>query len=256
MNTELLKKTIQKNAEATVEEFQKRDDIICRFDKPLIAYVNAEDVRFDMFFTRGLSDHPKNIYRPGRTIVLHYTPLSEDIVRANEAAAEPTEEWIAAGKESLWLAMELNKMIRKALGGQGRLTSCLNTMMEWNEETCREPWSHKLAAVAGGIGEIGPAGCLYVNGRYGGRVGGIITDGIYTKKEEALTDAELRAEYDRIVKASVFEGPCSREMIEVCPGGAISADGIDRFKCQEYCRRFNERVPAPEMCGKCFRFKD
>lgn len=255
MNNELLKKHIQENAEAAVIEFQKRDDIVCRFDAPVIAYVDAEDVRFDMLFARGLNDHPKKIYRPGKTIIVHYTPFAEEIVKENEEADAPTETWVRGYMESLWLAMILNRTIINTVHSQGRLTSYLNTMMEWNSRTCREPWSHKLTAAIGGLGEIGPAGSFNVNGRYGGRVSGIITDGLYAEKAPAFNEQELEEQLIKLTAGCMYDGPCSREMISACPGGAISGEGIDALKCQKYCESLNNIIPMPEVCGKCFRFR-
>ena len=63
MNQELLKKRLQNNLNRVVAEFQAREDIICRFENPRIAYVDAEDTRFDALFARGYNDHPKKIYR-------------------------------------------------------------------------------------------------------------------------------------------------------------------------------------------------
>ena len=250
MNTELLKKHLQENVEAAADEFQKREDIVCRFEKPILAYVDAEDPLFDALFAHGLNDHPKKIYRPGKCLILHYTPYAEEIVQRNEAADEPTEEWVRAYIESLWLAMELNRTIVKTLKTQGRLTSYMNNMMEWDQKTCRGSWSHSLTAAVGGVGRIGPAGSLIVNGRYGGRAGGIITDGLYA---EATDRSDPEKDVEEILLAMKSAG-AGAEMIASCPGGAISEEGIDKFKCQEYCLRLNEYIPSPEVCGKCFKF--
>lgn len=253
MNIELLKKHLQKNVEETTTEFQKREDIVCRFEKPMLAYINAEDELFDAFFARGLNDHPKKIYRPGKCIILHYTPYAEEIVTRNEAAKEPTEEWVRAYMESLWLAMELNRTIVRTLQSQGRLTSYLNNMMEWDQKTCRGSWSHSLTAAIGGLGKIGPAGSLIVNGRYGGRAGGIITDGLYAEPPKEPLQGEPEEVVREILRA--WEKPgCSPEMIACCPAGAISEEGIDKFRCQEYCLKLNEHIPSPDVCGKCFKY--
>ena len=254
METELLKKHIQKALNETAADFQKREDIICRFEDPVIAYVDAEDMRFDTFFANGLNDHPKKIYRPGKTIILHYTPLAEEIVDANEQSPAPTDEWVRGCIESLWLAMDLNRALVNILGGLGRLTSFMNTMAEWDQTACREPWSHKIAAVIGGLGETGPAGSLHVNGRYGGRVGGIITDGLYAEKAKPYSKKELADELEKYKRDARFDGPCSDEMIAECPGNAITKDGIDKHKCEVFCGGLNHIIPAPEVCGKCFRF--
>lgn len=254
MNQELLKMHLQNNLNQVVKEFQEKDDIICRFENPRIAYVNAEDTRFDALFARGYNDHPKRIYRPGKCIVMHYTPYTKEFVEMCEGSKEPAEQWVRAHIESLWLAMTLNRTIVKTLGGQGRLTSYLNTMMEWDPKTCKEEWSHKLAAAVGGLGKMGPAGSFICGDSYGGRVSGIITDGLYAEPAPEFTEDEIREEVKKLTEPWLYEGPCSQEMIDACPGGAISENGIDKFACHEYCRTLNEHIPMPEVCGRCFRF--
>ncbi len=255
MDAELVKRRLKKRITETVQEFQEREDITCRFGEPELAYVSVDDVRFDMLFARGLNGHPREIYRPGRTIILYYLPLAEDIVRANEQSEEPTEEWVKAYFESLWLAMYVNQTIREVMVGQGRLISNLNNMVEWDDEKCREEWSHKYAAAIAGLGEMGPAGSFHRNGQYGGRVGGMITDGMYADRPDAIEGEELQEALAKLLNPCLFDGPCSEEMINVCPGGAITAEGIDKAKCRDYCKKYNEKTPAPEVCGKCFRFR-
>lgn len=255
MDAELVKKRLKKRVTETIEEFQKREDITCSFGEPSFAYVSVDDVRFDMLFARGLNGHPREIYRPGRTIILYYIPLADEIVKANEESEEPTEEWVKAYYETLWLAMSVNQTIREVMVGQGRLISGLSNMVEWDDERCREGWSNKFAAAIAGLGEMGPAGSFHMNGKYGGRVGGMITDGMYADKPEVIEGEALDSALAEILEPCRYEGPCSEEMIRVCPGGAITAEGIDREKCRDYCRKYNETTPVPEICGKCFRFK-
>jgi len=254
MDAELVKKRLRKRVLETIEKFQEQEDITCSFGEPEFAYVSVDDVRFDMLFARGLNGHPREIYRPGRTIILYYIPLADELVKANEESAEPTEEWVRAYYESLWLAMYVNQTIREVMVGQGRLISNLSNMVEWDDEKCQEGWSNKYAAAIAGLGRMGPGGSFHVNGRYGGRVGGMITDGMYADRPEPIEGESLAAALAEITDPCLFEGPCSEDMIRACPGGAISAEGIDKEKCRDYCRKFNETTPVPDVCGKCFRF--
>lgn len=255
MDTEHLKIKLEKEIRGAVEQFQAREDITCKFGEPTVAYVSVDDVRFDMLFARGLNGHPRDIYRPGRTIILYYLPFAEETVTANEESRVPTEEWIRCHYESLWLAMAVNQKIREVIVGQGRLISGLSNMVAWDDRHCREDWSFKLSAAIAGMGEMGPAGSFHINGKYGGRVGGMITDGMYADKPEHLEGEQLTKALDEILAPCLYEGPCSEEMVQACPGNAVTKDGIDKAACRDYCRNFNETTPVPEVCGKCFRFK-
>ena len=256
MDAEHLKRKLEREIRGAVEKFQEREDITCRFGEPAVTYVSVDDVRFDMLFARGLNGHPREIYRPGRTIILYYLPFAEELVRANEESAAPTEEWVRCFYESLWCAMAVNQTIREVLVGQGRLISGLSNMVTWDDAHCREDWSFKFAAAIAGLGEMGPAGSFHMDGKYGGRVGGMITDGMYADRPEALEGEELQKALDEILGPCRYDGPCSDEMIAACPGKAIAAEGIDKDLCRDYCRTLNKTTPVPEVCGKCFRFKD
>ena len=255
MDVEHLKQKLEREIRGAVEKFQERDDITCRFGEPAVAYVSVDDVRFDMLFARGLNGHPREIYRPGRTLILYYLPMAEETVRANEECAEPADEWVRAYYESLWLAMAVNQTIREVMVGQGRLISGLSNMVTWEDKHLREDWSFKFAAAIAGLGEMGPAGSFHFKGKYGGRVGGMITDGMYADKPEALEEDEIEQALAELLDPCLYNGPCSAEMIAACPGGAITEGGIDRALCRDYCRKYNEVTPVPEVCGKCFRFR-
>ncbi len=255
MDAEHLKRKLEREIREAVLKFQEREDITCRFGEPAVGYVSVDDVRFDMLFARGFNGHPREIYRPGRTIILYYLPLAEETVKLNEGSEEPAEEWVRAYYESLWLAMAVNQKIREVMVGQGRLISGLSNMVSWEDDKLREDWSFKFAAAIAGMGEMGPAGSFHFDGKYGGRVAGMITDGMYADKPETLEGEELEKAFAELLDPCLFEGPCSEEMIKACPGGAVSAEGIDRALCRDYCRTINETTPVPEVCGKCFRFK-
>lgn len=255
-----IKKKIEDNIRKTIKEFEETDDISTRFKDPLIGYASSTDMLFDMFFSRRLSDHPKSIYRPGNTVILYFLPYADDITESNTGGDMPSEKWTKAFTESMWLSMKINGVIRRTLDSVGRLSSCANTPTDWNEDTHHENWSHKMAAYAAGMGEFGPAGSFHTKAGYGGRLGCIITDGRYAEEPSEVPDSQqLEKIYQNILTQCCYHGSenvsCSAEMISSCPAGAISENGIDREKCQQYCKTIDEYIPSPEVCGKCFSFK-
>ena len=206
----------------------------------MIAYVYAKDPLFDMFWERHLCKHPKAIFQPGNTVILHYVPFADEVAAGNEGGDAPSEQWERAFVESLWLSMELNRVIRGTLDMIGRL-------------------SFKMAAYAAGMGDFGTGGSFLINGKYGGRLGAVSTDGNYAEPSSPMTQQQLDEVYDMLHAKCRYEGApgvsCSQEMIDACPGHAISANGINRAKCQEHCMTIDKYIPSPEVCGKCFRFR-
>ncbi|HIU25926.1 MAG TPA: hypothetical protein IAC50_05475 [Candidatus Copromorpha excrementigallinarum] len=250
-----IKSAIAENVKRAVTEFERRDDVVTAFGDPVIGYADTKNPLFDMFFTRGLSDHPKGIYRPGSTVVVHFVPYGREVIKAGPAS----DKWIRAFTESMWLSMRINGVIRETLDTVGRLSSCTNTPTDWNEDTCHEEWSHKMAAFAAGMGPFGPGGCLITEKGFAGRFGSIITDGKYADEYPPLSSKQLEDIYDEIMRQCRWEGfsgvSCGEEMISVCPAGAVSQRGINRKKCQAHCKTIDQYIPSPDICGRCFGCK-
>jgi len=257
MYKDIIKRRIKKSVRSAFAEYQAQEDVKTKFGDPAFGYISTTHPMFDTFFSRGENDHPKNIWRPGYTMIVYYIPFAEDIPRWDEEG-KTTEEWMTAIRESRWLAMNVNAAIAELLTKVGRIYSRSSTMMDWDHEKHRYNWSNKIAGYLAGIGTFGPAGCLQTEYRFGGRVGSMMTDGVFVPKPETVSGEALDEEFQKVLTACCFQGArdvhCSEEMIAACPGGAIAEDGIDRAKCQAYCETIKESDPCPEMCGHCFGF--
>lgn len=253
-----IKAKIMKDIKEAIKEFESRPEVKTRFGEPLVGYADATSPIFDMYFSRKLCDHPKKIYSPGNTVIVHFLPYAPEIAESNIGGKEPSPEWTAAFDDSMWMSMRMNGVIRDALDTVGRLSSCTNTPVDWNEERCREEWSHKLAAYAAGMGTFGPTGCLVTEHGYAGRFGSVITDGKYAEPFEIPDNDQLEVLYQELKRQYCEKGAenlnISEAMIASCPAGAITAEGIDRKVCQAHCKTIRERIPSPEVCGKCFSF--
>lgn len=253
-----IKKKIEENIKATIKEFENKPDVATRFKEPVIGYANTLNPMFDMYFSRQLCDHPKNLFRPGNTIIVHFLPYIDEIVESNRGGTAPSKEWTRAREESMWLSMRINAVIRETLDEIGRFSSHLNTPGDWDEGLCRESWSHKLAAYAAGMGTFGPAGSFITERGFGGRFGAVVTDGKYADDVKPLSSDELEALYKELMRQhkykEVGQVEVSSELIDACPANAISAEGIDKKICQDFCKGIHEHPPSPEVCGKCFFF--
>lgn len=248
-----IKSDIEVNVRKAIDEYEEENNCKGMFRNPVIAYHDARDAAFDTFFRMGICRHPAQIYRPGNTLVTFFLPYSEEIVESNRGGSETSIQWITAYKKGTALIMRINRAIRGTLESRGRLVSCLNTPIDWNESKAAEEWSFKLAAYLSGMGEFSTAGSFVTEKGFGGRFSGIITDGLlYDEKSVVQKPEKYEAMVTDIKKHVCYEGCASAECIEACPCGAISENGVDRFKCQEHCKKLNEYVPAPDVCGKCF----
>lgn len=247
-----------------------------RFGEPIIGYANPSEVIFDMFYDHNICKLPRKVYNPARAMIIYFLPYPEDVVESNRGGSEPSPEWIRAYHDSMWAMMKVNAAITAEIGKFGRLVSLCNVPTDWDEKKCGPEWNYKLAAYVCGFGDIGPTGCIMTEAGPAGRFGGVLTDinlvperdfGFGHVESRAHTP-EMDAEFRRIMAASLYEGfcgkgydgdakgtACSEELILTCPAGAISEAGINRKKCQEYCKKYNSFVPTPDICGKCYLVK-
>lgn len=257
-----LKKYVTRRINETFDEYLESTEVKTEFGRPIIGFASTEHPLFDTFFSRGENDHPKNIFRPGYSAIVAYVPYY---------VGDTPEEVRNSFFESIHLVMRINAVIKQCLTDVGRLYSGCSNLIDWDKAHHRREWSDHLVAYLAGLGSFGPAGSFvlskdvipegapYNEPGWAGRVGTILTDGFYADKAPEMSNEELEAEFERIQTACRFLGAeevqCSEEMIAACPGGAISAAGIDRATCQDYCETINSRTPSPDVCAQCYRYR-
>ncbi|MGI6721632.1 MAG: hypothetical protein ACOX4I_03585 [Anaerovoracaceae bacterium] len=269
-----IKKRMKDNVESAALEWQSRPEHHVRYGTPVLGYVSADHPLFMTYFDHHVCSHPKEIWRPGNTVVLAAIPYSQETIDSNRGGDRPSQLWTDAFFDSMHLGMYLNRVIRDTLDEVGRIHSGTNSPTDWNEETHRPGWSHKLAAYAAGMGRFGIGGSFHTENGFCGRVTSILVDEHYAPfKEEdlewqdndhALQFAWLDSKYDRRPPNTIENEygekldeisetfNVSREAIASCPGKAISSAGVNMEKCQAFCKTVNEYTPSPEVCGKCF----
>lgn len=270
-----MKKTILTNLtgvdiKAKIEEAVKRGISVyeeeCKrqtgFKEPIIGYANTSEPIFDMFYDNNLCKLPRKVYNPARAVIVYFLPYTDDITKSNIETREPSEKWVQAYHDSTWAIMKVNASICEEIAKFGRLASICNTPVDWNEKRFGPEWNFRMAAYAAKLGEFGPNGCVLTKAGYAGRFGAVLTDINLVPENDygfSNTDSrgntlELRRVYENYLSNSCYEGDFDNELIELCPGNAITEAGINRKACQEYCKTIFKYVPTPEVCGKCFRY--
>lgn len=253
-----IKKRIQDAVISTYEIYMEKHNISGLYRKPIIAYASAKDPLFNTFYELGWSLHPKEIYKPGNTVIVHFLPFSDSVVKSNINTLNISEEWTKAYNLAISFSAHINNSVKDTLEGIGRLASLTNLPGDWNTEKDRPNWSHKLAAYIAGMGNFGIASCLKTNAGSSGRFGSIITEHIIEPSK--IWKIDDRSELIKIadeIKASCLFAPTAysvviEDKIPLCPASAISKIGVDIHKCRNYCRQQHQVVPASDICGKCF----
>jgi len=130
-------------------------------------------------------------------------------------------------------------------------TSGANSPGDWAEEICRPRWSHKHAAFLAGLGDFGAAGALYTSAGFAGCFGSVIT-AYRLEPSREWTEDELSGKEALCgaIEKAILSAPDYK--IPLCPVGAITAKGVNRAVCAEFCKKQDQPAPLPEVCGKCF----
>lgn len=256
------KKRLQEELAEEMTSYIKELHLEDVLELPLLGYAFADDKRFMAAYDADLTKHPKEIYRPGTTVIISFLPFNPGYVQDNFASdgssLSVSKSWKYAYERSIIVSAHINTFILEFLDGLGREASLSTVHTDWNRETHRPEWSHKIAAYIAGMGEFGPNSCIRTEYGPWGRFNSILTEvqleptGIkFENEEKALGEPDIVEDY---MAFSLFDNSIKvpQEIIDACPCGAVTKDGIDKAKCQDYCNSQNEFIPEPDACGRCY----
>lgn len=257
------KKLLEEDLATEMKSYIKEKGLEDVLDLPLLGYAFADDKRFMDAYDADLTKHPKEIYRPGTTVIVSFLPFKPQYVKdnfiENDDANAVHKAWKYAYERSIIVSAHINTFSLYYLDGLGREASLSTVHTDWDRETHRPEWSHKIAANIAGMGEFGPNNCIRTEYGPWGRFNSIITEVQLepTGKKQDRKDESRPGDINIVedyMRYSLFENPVDvpERVINACPCGAINKDGIDKAKCQDYCHIQNEFVPEPDACGKCY----
>ena len=261
-----VKKYVEDGLVNKAKEYRDDHGIAHLFADPIIGYAWAKSPLFEAFYDRGWSLHPKEIYRPANTVVVHFLPFARGLNQ---------EDFSKAQDASLLYAAILNDNVKGSLEKLGRLVSLTALPGDWDKDKDDHYWSHKLAAFVAGLGEFGLASSFNTVKGNLGRFDSVLTEMVLEPskqwpdlKEDAIADI-LQDIIDaqrfgseavgaeplsaaRLEALSADLAPIDTAIIDRCPAKAINTNFIDKQKCRNYCRSLDQVVPVPDGCGRCF----
>lgn len=219
------------------------------FREPLVGFSSADDERYENIKEIIGPHHldPREVLPSCKTVVSFFIPFTKKVVESN----------IIEGKKKvsyLWAKTyyECNKLINNLSG------DLVEYLKDFNVDGARvqatngfdtvkfvAAWSHKSAAVIGGLGELGLHSLLITDKGCAGRLGTIFIDReIQVGNEKA--PAESRCLYYR-------DGSCT-ECVDNCPTKALSIDGLNKMVCHKKTLHTDKLYPDLgncTSCGKC-----
>lgn len=108
-----------------------------------LGYAPANDDKFMEYFDKGICNHPKRMYRPGNTVIVHFTPILEDLTKKYREGKMSRDEWERICLHTRQLSRGITDAITSTLQNYGREVSLLSE---------REKWSHACGADVAGMG--------------------------------------------------------------------------------------------------------
>lgn len=87
------KNWIKESAEQKVDAYIKWLNVSPSWDDIEIGYASADHESFIELYQEQLCKHPKQLYRPGKTVICHFTPISNDLVKKYHDGQMSKEEW-------------------------------------------------------------------------------------------------------------------------------------------------------------------
>jgi len=235
------------------------------FDEPLVGFAAAADPLFSQYktiigeFHMTPAEIMENSYGPGigkaGTVVCWILPITRRTRESNRREERmPSLDWAmtrAHGERfNTLLRMHLVELIR-FLGVQAvaPLLSGIWRPVKEPPGGMASTWSERHAAYAAGLGTFSLSDGLITGRGIAHRCGSVITEEMIPPTPRIYTDPWSNCLYFR-------EGGCGL-CIGRCPAGAISWQGHDKDKCQEYVygtlrETAGERYGTMETgCGLC-----
>lgn len=161
------KNWIKEGVDSKVDEYLKWLDAKPCWSDIEIGYVPADHEAFMNLHINHKCKHPKELYRPGNTVICHFTPISKDLAAKYNDGEMSQKEWDKLCIDTRQISRGITDAIIETLRGFGREAALL---------TEREGWSHSCGAEAAGMGKFGYKEEMFCSETQIGFLGSMITE--------------------------------------------------------------------------------
>ncbi|MEG1929745.1 MAG: hypothetical protein RR131_01280 [Anaerovorax sp.] len=161
------KKWIAEAVAAKMAEYLVWLKVSPSWEKTVIGYADAKDKKFDAYFEQGLCNHPKRMYRPGNTVIVHFTQISPHLVTDYEEGRMTGEDWEKLCLDTRQVARGITDGVISTLQAFGREVSLLPES---------ENWSHVCGAEVANLGTFEKKEDMIWKDQAVGYMGAVITE--------------------------------------------------------------------------------
>ncbi len=223
------------------------DDYVM-WDEPLISFADGDDPIFHEYkaiisethltpreaLAKAYDISPQNL-PPQLSVISWILPAVEETRKANRKEMYiPSRLW----SHTRWYGEQFNMKLRRYMVDQLTETGYLAVApflqpyfkTYSNEKGPYSNWSERHIAYAAGLGTFGLSDGLITERGIAHRCGSVITNLVLPKGSR-----ETLGPYSNCL---FFRGVNCRACIKRCPAGAITEEGHDKIKCQQYQRDF------------------
>lgn len=218
------------------------------FRNPLVSFSSAEDKQyFDLKKIIGeWHMTPCELLPNAKSVISYFVPFTKEVTMEPKKTANGSLLWSEAYQEINRYFNVINEAVSQYLIGQGYSAVTIKSTHTYDPQDLKCYWSHRSAAAIAGMGTFGANGLVITEKGSGGRFCTVITS------------ACLNAESNPIENKCLYVKNHSCGLcFKVCPIGALRADSIDKFACQDELNK-NESslknissLQSADTCGKC-----
>ncbi|MFC2038721.1 epoxyqueuosine reductase [Chloroflexota bacterium] len=239
------------------------------FDEPLVRFADGDDPIFTEYKSiiapmhltprealAGACDKKPEDLPERLSVISWILPITESTRKTNrEEEKGPSRLW----SHTRWYGEKFNDAVRNhlvdTLHELGYLAAAPPLQpyfkTEVNEKGPYSNWSERHVAYAAGQGTFSLTDGFITDRGMAHRCGNVVTDLVLPASQRKVEDHYSNCLF-------YFDGSC-RACIDRCPGGAITEDGHDKKKCQQYMHDLGYRGGAKEYddetsiagCGLC-----
>lgn len=132
-----------------------------------IGFSNANDGAFTKLHIDYACTHPKKLYRPGNTVIVHFISIKQDLVEGYKSGEIGEERWEKICLETRQISRGITDSIIFTFQDFGREISLLSEL---------DGWSNQHGAEVAGLGKFNKEGFMFYRGDQIGCIGSVVTE--------------------------------------------------------------------------------
>lgn len=161
------KRWIDENINLQVQKYEKILNVEPSWESVQVGYAYADDKRFMEFYDKNICNHPKRLYRPGKTIICHFVPIKNEFIIKYENNEIDDKTWEKLCLDTRRVSRGITDAITSTLQSFGREVSLLSQI---------ENWSHICGAEVAGLGNFEYKDDMFYKGNMVGYLGAVSTE--------------------------------------------------------------------------------